>query len=57
MLEKMSSGTFKFWRCCAHLDGTTELPPPTLRRWSDDFAPEPAILFIRAPADFMSVER
>ena len=32
-------------------------PPPTLRRWSDDSAQEPGILFIHAPADFMSVER
>jgi hypothetical protein len=40
-----------------HLGSATELPPPTLRRWSDGSAPEPGILFIHAPADFMSVER
>jgi len=34
-----------------HLDSATKLPPPTLRRWSDDSAPEPGILFIHAPAD------
>ena len=36
----------------AHLGSATKLPPPTSCRWSDDFAPEPGILFIRAPADF-----
>jgi hypothetical protein len=43
-----------FW---AHLDSATKSSPPTLRQWSDDFAPESGILFIRAPADFTSVER
>jgi hypothetical protein len=33
----------------AHLDSATSLPPPTLRRWSSDFAPESGIALIRAP--------